>query len=149
MLRSLETSLVVQWLGLYTFNAGNWGSIRDQGTKTPHASVKILHATTKTQYRQIQTYLLKEKEVWRLAVWVKYEISLLLVSQLLKDPRLSLWNAIIIKEDNTPSYSFLGGETPKLQLAPSSTSQILPPVTKVEAIEQLHSRNMTITGYER
>ena len=65
MLRSLGTSLVVQWLRLYTSNAGDPGSIPDQGTKTPHASVKILHAATKT--RQIQTYLLKEK-VWILAV---------------------------------------------------------------------------------
>ena len=67
MLRNLGTSLVVQWLRLYTSNAGDPGSIPDQGTKTPHASMKILHAAIKIQYRQIQTNLLKE-EVYRLAV---------------------------------------------------------------------------------
>ena len=69
------SSLVVQWLRFHTPNAGGWGSILGQGTrsnmpqlrscmlrlKIPHAStershvpqLKILRASTKTQHSQI------------------------------------------------------------------------------------------------
>ena len=57
-----KTSLVVQWLRLHAPNAGDPGSIPDQGTsshvlqlrvhtlqlKIPQAATKILHAATKT-----------------------------------------------------------------------------------------------------
>lgn len=35
----------------------------------------------------------------------------------------------------------------KPQLAPDSTTQTLPPVIKVEEIEQFHLRNVNIMGY--
>ena len=56
----LGTSLVVQWLGIYTPNAGGPGSIPGQGTRSHmpqlkkilHTTRKILGATTKTQLSQ-------------------------------------------------------------------------------------------------
>ena len=35
--KNTGTSLVVQWLRLHAFNAGDTGSIPGQGTKIPHA----------------------------------------------------------------------------------------------------------------
>ena len=54
----LETSLVVQWLGLQAPDAEDLGSILDQGTRPPHAAtekscrglLKTLCAATKTWY---------------------------------------------------------------------------------------------------
>ena len=48
-------SLVVQWLGLCTPNAGDQGSISGQGTRS-HTDTKSLHATTKTRCRKIKTW---------------------------------------------------------------------------------------------
>ena len=61
------TSLVVQWLGLQAPNAGDLGSIPSQGTRSHkpplrvqvlqlkilHATMKMSHAATMTQYSQI------------------------------------------------------------------------------------------------
>ena len=37
----LGTSLVVQWLKLLTINAGDLGSIPDQGTRSPMPQLKV------------------------------------------------------------------------------------------------------------
>ena len=62
-IRSLGTSLVVQWLRLCACSAGGLGSIPGQRTRWHMLQLeniscttrrfKILHATTKTQYRQV------------------------------------------------------------------------------------------------
>ena len=70
---TLGISLVVQWLRLYTLNAGSPGSIPSQGTRSymlqlrvcmPQRRLKILHATTKTQCNQInkQIKIFKTKQ---------------------------------------------------------------------------------------
>ena len=58
------TSLVVQWLGLCSPNAGGLGLIPGQGTKShlsqlksSHTVTKILHATIKTQRSQVNKYI--------------------------------------------------------------------------------------------
>ena len=65
------TSLVVQWLRLHAPNAGGMGSIPGQGTRSHMLplrvhmpQLKILHATTKTRYRQINKYFSKRKKEW-------------------------------------------------------------------------------------
>ena len=66
-------SLVVQWVRLYTPNAGSPGSIPSQGTRSymlqlrvcmPQRRLKILHATNKTQCSQInkQIKIFKTKQ---------------------------------------------------------------------------------------
>ena len=55
-LKGLVRLLVVQWLRLYTPNAGGRGSIPGQGTESHMLQLKILHATTKTWSSQINKY---------------------------------------------------------------------------------------------
>ena len=52
----LRTPLVVQWLRLCTLNAGGRGLIPGQGTRSYMPQLKLLHAATKTQCRQINKY---------------------------------------------------------------------------------------------
>ena len=60
---SLEgTSLVIQWLGLHTPNAGGLGSIPGQRTRSHMLQLKISHTATKTQHSQINTKLKKQKQ---------------------------------------------------------------------------------------
>ena len=49
----MGTSLVVWWLGLCAPNAGGLGSIPGEGIRPHMPQLKILHATMKTQDRQI------------------------------------------------------------------------------------------------
>ena len=65
------TSLVAQWLRLHAPNAGGMGLIPGQGTRSHMLplrvhmpQLKILHATTKTRYRQINKYFSKRKKEW-------------------------------------------------------------------------------------
>ena len=48
--RKPATSLVVQWLRLYTSTAGGMGSIPDRGTKIPHA---VQHNQKIKEFKQI------------------------------------------------------------------------------------------------
>ena len=79
---TLGVSLGVQWIRLYTPNAGGPGSIPSQGTRSsmlqlrvcmPQRRLKILHATTKTQCSQInkQIKYLKPNKRNLLAVTLK------------------------------------------------------------------------------
>ena len=66
------TSLVVQWLTLHAPNAGGLGSISlvrkldpthsNERSCTPQGRSKILWATTKTQYSQINLIIVKKKK---------------------------------------------------------------------------------------
>ena len=65
----LGTSLLAQWLRLYTPNAEGVNPMPGQGTRShmPQLRVctpelKILWATTKNQYDQISKYILNEKK---------------------------------------------------------------------------------------
>ena len=51
-----DTCLVVEWLRLHALNAGGPGWIPGLGNKICRITTKILHAATKTQYSQINTY---------------------------------------------------------------------------------------------
>ena len=57
----MGTSLVVRWLGLCAPNAGGLGSIPGEGTRSHMPLLKILHATMKTQHRQINKYFHETK----------------------------------------------------------------------------------------
>ena len=66
---SLGTSLAVWWLRLYTPNAGDLGSIPNQGTishmlqlRVCMPQLKILSAKTKTRHSQINNFFKKEKK---------------------------------------------------------------------------------------
>ena len=65
----VETSLVVQWLRLCTFNAGGLGSIPGQGTRFHMHNYRchvlqegLASSTTKTWHRQINKQMLKKKK---------------------------------------------------------------------------------------
>ena len=49
----MRNSLAVQWLGLYTFIAGGWGSIPGWGTKTQ----KLLGGEKKKKQQDCQFHL--------------------------------------------------------------------------------------------
>ena len=51
--RELGTSLVLQWLRLYTPNTGGWGLLPCRKTRSYSLQLKILHADTKTHLSQI------------------------------------------------------------------------------------------------
>ena len=53
----MQDFLVVQWLRLWAPNAGDWHSIPGQGTRSHMSQLKILHATAKPRWSQINKYL--------------------------------------------------------------------------------------------
>ena len=42
--------MMIQWLRLHSLNAGGWGSIPSQGTRSHLLQLKILHATTQSSH---------------------------------------------------------------------------------------------------
>ena len=58
-IKTTGTSLMVQWLRLYSSNAGGPGSIPGQGTRSHIQQLSIPHAEMKNRQSQINKYFLK------------------------------------------------------------------------------------------